>query len=87
MNFSTKGMTLNERYSLLKRVNLIPVGTHCFKAGDAFEYTEKIVVTGDNQKIVTMFWNSLYFHKYEDADKVTAQEHAAYSDWLESCCL
>lgn len=83
MDFSTEGMKLSERYLLLNSVELIPVGTKCFASGDAFEHTKEIIVSEDNQKIVTMFWNSLYFLKYEDADRVTRREHATYSDWLD----
>lgn len=81
-NFSTSGMTLHERYELLNCVELIPIGTVCFRAGDFTEYTKKITVTKENQKEVTMFWNSLYFLDEKDADIVTSREHASYGDWL-----
>lgn len=84
-NFSTKGMLLEERYKLLETVEMIPVGTKCFKSGDFAEYTTSIIVTEENQKTVTMFWNALYFLKKEDADMVTCQAHAEYGAWQGNC--
>lgn len=82
MDFTTKGMELWEREELLKKVNPIPIGTICYEAGDFSEYTKQIVVNEDNQKQVTMFWNSIYFLEKEKADYVTNQAHADYGDWL-----
>lgn len=78
-NFTTKGMTLSEKYEFVKSHELIPIGTECYRSGDFAEDTTKIVVTEENQKNVTMFWNSLYFLKEEDANRVTWQAHAEYN--------
>lgn len=81
-DFTTEGMPLEERYGILNKVDLIPIGTVCYKAGDFAEYTEKIVVEKTNQKRVTMFWNSLYFLDKKKADEATFKAHAKYSNWL-----
>lgn len=88
-NFSTEGMTINERYDLLKHIELIPIGTKCYRAGDFTELTEEIVVTEENQKIVTMCWNSTYFLDKNKADMVTMRAHMEYSsyqEWCIQCC-
>lgn len=85
LNFSTEGMTISERYALLDQIELIPIGTKCFKAGDFTEWTEEIIVTEENQKIVTMCWNSTYFLDKNKADRVTARAHMEYSAYQERC--
>lgn len=85
-NFNTKGMLLEERYQLLTMIEMIPIGTKCYKSGDFAEYTSEIIVTEENQKIVTMFWNALYFLEKEKAEIVTWQEHAEYGAWQANCC-
>lgn len=57
-----------------KKVDLIPIGTICYEAGDFSKYTKQIVVNEDNQKQITMFWNSIYFLEKEEADYITNQE-------------
>lgn len=86
MNFSTMGMTLDERYEILDRVDLIPIGTICYRSGDFTDYTKEIIVNEDNQKQVTMFWNCLYFLDKNKADIVTQREHTAYGIWQMECC-
>ena len=34
MDFTTQGMSLKERYDIWNKVNLIPIGTICYEAGD-----------------------------------------------------
>lgn len=85
LNFSTEGMTISERYALLDKIELIPIGTKCFKAGDFTEWTEEIIVTKENQRIVTMCWNSTYFLCKDKADRVTARAHMGYSVYQERC--
>ena len=48
-------MSLEERYDILNKVDLIPIGTICYRAGDFTEQTELIVVEEANQILVTMF--------------------------------
>lgn len=84
MDFTTENMSLKERYDILNKVDLIPIGTICYKAGDFVEQTEKIVVNEENQKRVTMFWNCLFFLDEEHADYVTDKAHADYGNWLYS---
>lgn len=82
MDFTTANMSLEERYDILNKVNLIPIGTICYRAGDFAEQTKQIVVDEANQKQVTMFWNSLYFLDEEQADCVTCRAHADYGNWM-----
>lgn len=85
--FNTTGLAINERKELLKKIKLIPIGTEVFKAGDFAEGTEKLLVTEENQKIVTMFWNDLYFLEQEKADAKTNQAHADYNKWQGECMM
>ena len=41
MDFTTDGMPLEERYDILNKVDLIPIGTICYRAGDFAEQTEQ----------------------------------------------
>ena len=45
MDFTTEGMTLEQRYELLEHVDLIPIGTVCYEAGDFTNWTKEIIVT------------------------------------------
>ncbi len=76
--FNTTGMELWEREKLFKEVIPIPIGEIVYRSGDFASYTEVIKVDEENQKIVTMFWNSLYFDNESAADYVTRRAHAAY---------
>lgn len=87
MNFNTNGMSYLERKELLKNIELIPTGTEVFKAGDFTESSERLLVTEENQKIVTMFWNDLYFLEQEKADAKTNQAHADYNNWQGKCMM
>lgn len=83
MNFTTDGMSLDERYDILNKVDLIPIGTTCYQAGkNSTEFTKEIVVGEENQKYVTMFWNCLFFLDKEQADYITDKAHAEYAKWL-----
>lgn len=82
MNFTTENMSLKERYDILNKVNLIPIGTICYEVGDFTECTKKIIVNKENQKKVTMFWNCLFFLDKEKADYITDKEHSDYEKWL-----
>ena len=74
-------MPLEERYDILNKVDLIPIGTICYRAGDFTERTEEIVVEEANQVLITMFWNCLYLLDEEQADCVTRRAHADYDNW------
>lgn len=52
MDFTTKNMSLKERYDILNKVDLIPIGTICYEAGDFTEWTKEIVVNEENQNIL-----------------------------------
>lgn len=80
---STSGMDLYERRQLLKKYEMIPVGEIVYKAGDAWDWTEVLVVTEDNQEQVTMFWNALYFDNKYDADTRSSRAHAEYGEYQE----
>lgn len=84
MNFSTKGMTCFEREELFKTVEPIPLGTEVYKAGGAFDWTAPVVVTKENQKMITMFWNSMYFLSREDADQETMNAHSKYGQYQQA---
>ena len=73
-NFNTKGMSLEKRYELLTKTEMIPVGTKCYESVDFAGCTSEIIVTEENQKTVTMFWNALYFLDKKDAANVTWQD-------------
>lgn len=82
MNFTTDGMSLDERYDILNKVDLIPIGTICYQAGkNSTEFTKEIVVGEENQKYVTMFWNCLFFLDKEQADYITDKAHAEYAEY------
>ena len=68
-------------------MDLIPIGTICYKAGDFLESTKEIIVTKDNQERVTEFWNRLYFSSKNKADNETNLAHAAYNNWQASCMM
>jgi len=82
MDFTTEGLTLEERYDILNKVKPIPIGITCYKAGGFIGDTTTVEVDSSNQEMVTMFWNSLYFLNKEDADYATDMEHAKYEAWL-----
>ena len=84
MDFTTANMSLKERYDILNKVDLIPIGTICYRAGDFTEQTKEIVVNEENQKQVTIFWNCLYFLDEEQADCVTDKAHSDFANWLYS---
>ena len=66
-------------------MNLIPIGTSCYHAGDFLSSAEMIVVNEENQKIVSALWNKLYFTDKTKADYVTELAHVEYSDWQGYC--
>lgn len=82
MNFSTAGMELYEREKSYENGNVIPIGTICYKAGDFIDNTKKVIVNSENQKIVSMFWNALYFLDEKRANQKMYQSKAEYGDWL-----
>ena len=82
MDFTTAGMSLEERYDILNKVDLSPIGKIGDRAGECTEQTEQIVVEEANQILVTMFWNCLYFLDEEQADCVTSRAHADYDNWM-----
>lgn len=84
LNFSTKGMDLSQRKESFENGNVVPIGTICYEAGNWLENTKKIIVDEDNQKIVSMCWNSSYFLDKEKADKEMNISKSMYYDWLYS---
>lgn len=83
--FCTSGMDLWEREDLFKNTIPIELGAIVYRSGDAFEWTQPVIVNKENQKEVSMFWNALYFDNEADADLVTNIAHANYSRYQESC--
>lgn len=82
-SISTKGLKLSDRRDLLNKYEKIPVGDTVWGAGDAFEPEHEVIVTEQNQDMVTMFWNSLYFDNRRDASIVTEENMEEYNDYLE----
>lgn len=82
--YNTTGMYYFEREDLYKKVSPIPIGEKVFQAGDAFDATKVVTVTEDNQKIITMFWNSQYFDDFDKAEGKTLETHAAYGRYQSS---
>ena len=80
--FNTSGMLLYQREELLKYVKPINVGETVWYAGDCWSYPEAIKVTEGNQEEITMFWNSLYFDKEEDATRQNNIARMEYNRWL-----
>ena len=74
-------MTISERYELYNKTKPIEIGELVYKAGDAFDWTEEIIVDKSNQKEISMFWNSLYFASKKDADIMTRRAKAAYGEY------
>lgn len=84
LNFSTKGMDISQREKSFKNGNVVPIGTVCYEAGDWLENTKKIIVDEDNQKIVSMCWNSSYFLDKEKADEAMNVSKTMYYNLLYS---
>ena len=82
MNFTTKGMTMEERYESFENGNIVPIGTICYRAGDWLENTKQEVVDESNQKIISMLWNCQYYDNKEDADIEMNKSKASYYAWL-----
>lgn len=82
------GQELYEREQLYKNVEPIPLNTKLYRAGDFAGATEEISV-GENlwhdQKTCTMFFGSLYFRTFEEAERVTRRAHADYADYQQEC--
>ncbi len=68
--------------TLPKDAELIPIGTVCYRAGNFTEYTQEIVIDDNNQKLISMLWNSTYFLNKKDADRVTYKNHCEYEYWV-----
>lgn len=82
LSFSTAGMTLDKRELSFQEGNIVPIGTVCFRAGDWLDNTKQIIVTEDNQKEVSMFWNSLYFMDENKANEKMNQARIEYNEWI-----
>ena len=80
--YNTSGMDLSERNALLTKVIPVQIGEFVWDAGDYWSYPELVKVTKDNQKQITMFWNSLYFDKEEDANRKNQRARMAYGSYL-----
>ena len=83
-DFSTLHMSLEQREDIWKNHPElhIPIGTKIYAVEHFTDWPEEIIVTEDNQKLITMFWNSIYFETYKKAESVAEISHAEYSDYL-----
>ena len=82
------GQDLYEREQLYKSIEPIPLGTKLYRAGDFAGVTELISVGESiwhDQKSCTMFFGSLYFRTFEEAEKVTRKAHANYGSYQQEC--
>ena len=81
--FNTSGMSLFDREGLFKETEPIPIDSIVYEAGGPWEYTKQVKVTENNQKEISMFWNSVYFDNESDADIKTSEAHADYSEFMD----
>lgn len=80
-------MTIGEELHILEEKykrgeGVIKLGTTCYKTGGSFEQPDIVVVTEENQKEISMFWNRLYFETFEEAKYDTYSKHASYGSFL-----
>ena len=80
--YNTKGMELYEREDLYKITTPILIGETVYEAGGAWDQTKQITVTEENQKEISMFWNSIFFDTWEKAEAQTDIAHSNYSSWM-----
>lgn len=78
LDFSTYGMDFGERQDSFRNGNIVPLGTKCFKAGDFLEDTTEVTVTEENQRLISMLWNSGYFLSKDDALKEEERNRNTY---------
>lgn len=83
-NYNTSGLSYEERLELYNRTEPIELGAIVYETGFAFGATEPIKVTEENQKQISMCWNSAYFDSFDKAEEVTRRAHDDYSDWQAS---
>lgn len=84
-DLSTSGMTLSDREDLYDKVIPIPIGEIVYRSGGAFDLDEEVMVTKENQKEITMFWNALYFETLDDAERksrIAKSEYGAYMNYF-----
>ena len=83
--FCRPGQDLYKKEQLYKMVNPIPIGTRLYKAGIFPEELEEITVGESirhNQKSCTMFFGSLYFRTFEEAERITKDSHEYWTSFL-----
>ena len=76
--YNTTGMNISEREKLFEKVKPIPIGKTVFESGGFADAAKAVVVTIENQKIVTMFWNSMYYNTMDEAEHQTRIAHSIY---------
>lgn len=86
-NFSTCSLQLHEKEALVDsgKIALVPIGTECYEVEGTFGWYKKISVTEKNQRIITMFWNDMYFLKEEEAKNTVQRlkgEYGAYQQHI-----
>ena len=81
-DLSTSGMTLFDREALYDNVIPIGIGEIVYRSGGAFDQDEEVMVTKENQKEITMFWNALYFETLSDAERRSRIAKSEYSSYL-----
>ena len=80
--YNTTGMNLHEREVLFNKVIPIEIDAIVWYSGDCWSYPEPVNVTKDNQKRITMFWNSLFFETKEEAEKKNAIAKGNYGSYM-----
>lgn len=66
---TTAELPLSLRRDMITKYEPIPIGDVVYDSGDAFTPVQEVVVTKDNQNLITMFWNALYFEDYDAATR------------------
>ena len=80
-NMSTAYLPYKKR-ALIPNSMLIPIGTKVFTV--YLGSIEEVQVNKYNQKMITMYYNTLYFLKEEDAEKVKNNIQLINMSWIDN---
>ena len=81
MEFDTTGMDFNSRMELFRKTEPVKLNTYVFFSGDHTEGPSAVKVTEDNQQIISMFWNSIYFEDMKSAKRANDIARKKYYDY------
>ena len=80
-NMSTAYLPYKKRVLVANNM-LIPIGTKVFTV--YLGNIEEVQVNKYNQKMITMYYNTLYFLKEEDAEKVNNNIQLINMSWIDN---